>query len=77
MASYPVLLSVLSLLVAVGWAAPVPALAQTEVRTQLGWLRNGEFAPVMVAEAYYLAEALGSDLVEIWAEAERRVTAGA
>ena len=25
--------------------------AQTEVRTQLGWLRNGEFAPVMVAEA--------------------------
>ena len=22
-----------------------------EVRTQLGWLRNGEFAPVMVAEA--------------------------
>lgn len=48
MASYAVLLSLLSLLVAI---APVPALAQTEVRTQLGWLRNGEFAPVMVAEA--------------------------
>ena len=47
MASYAVLLSLLSLLVAI---APVPALAQTEVRTQLGWLRNGEFAPVMVAE---------------------------
>ena len=34
-----------------GWTAPPPAAAQTEVRTQLGWLRNGEFAPVMVAEA--------------------------
>jgi hypothetical protein len=41
----------LAVLVAVGWIAPTPASAQTEVRTQLGWLRNGEFAPVMVAEA--------------------------
>ena len=40
-----------AVLVAVGWIAPTPASAQTEVRTQLGWLRNGEFAPVMVAEA--------------------------
>jgi NitT/TauT family transport system substrate-binding protein len=52
MASYRVLLPLaLSLLVGLGWAAPPPAAAQTEVRTQLGWLRNGEFAPVMVAEA--------------------------
>ncbi|MCI0581341.1 MAG: ABC transporter substrate-binding protein, partial [Chloroflexi bacterium] len=42
---------VLSLLAALGWAAPPSAIAQVEVRTQLGWLRNGEFAPVMVAEA--------------------------
>ncbi|MGH7358695.1 MAG: ABC transporter substrate-binding protein, partial [Candidatus Rokuibacteriota bacterium] len=35
----------------VGWGAPPAAVAQVEVRTQLGWLRNGEFAPVMVAEA--------------------------
>jgi NitT/TauT family transport system substrate-binding protein len=28
-----------------------PASGQTEVRTQLGWLRNGEFAPVVVADA--------------------------
>ena len=35
----------------------MPALAQTEVATQLGWLRNGEFAPVMVADAKgYFAE---------------------
>jgi NitT/TauT family transport system substrate-binding protein len=45
------LLLALAVLVAVGWIAPTPASAQTEVRTQLGWLRNGEFAPVMVAEA--------------------------
>ena len=33
-------------------ASPSAAPAQTvEVRTQLGWLRNGEFAPIMVAEA--------------------------
>ena len=49
MASYAACCPSLSLLVAM--AAPVPAPAQTEVRTQLGWLRNGEFAPVMVAEA--------------------------
>lgn len=41
----------LALLAGLGWMAPSPALAQVEVRTQLGWLRNGEFAPVMVAEA--------------------------
>jgi NitT/TauT family transport system substrate-binding protein len=29
----------------------LPASGQVEVRTQLGWLRNGEFAPVMVADA--------------------------
>jgi ABC-type nitrate/sulfonate/bicarbonate transport system substrate-binding protein len=55
MASYRALLPlVLVLLVAPGWVAPSPAAAQVpqaEVRTQLGWLRNGEFAPVMVAEA--------------------------
>jgi NitT/TauT family transport system substrate-binding protein len=34
-----------------GWASPPSATAQVDVRTQLGWLRNGEFAPVMVAEA--------------------------
>ena len=52
MASYRALLAlVLVLLVAPGWVAPPPAAAQAEVRTQLGWLRNGEFAPVMVAEA--------------------------
>jgi NitT/TauT family transport system substrate-binding protein len=29
-----------------------PAASQTvEVKTQLGWLRNGEFAPIMVADA--------------------------
>jgi NitT/TauT family transport system substrate-binding protein len=33
-------------------ASCLPAAAQpVEVRTQLGWLRNGEFAPIMVAEA--------------------------
>ena len=41
----------LALLFAFVWAAPPAAVAQMEVRTQLGWLRNGEFAPVMVAEA--------------------------
>jgi ABC-type nitrate/sulfonate/bicarbonate transport system substrate-binding protein len=41
----------LALLLAFAWAAPPAAVAQMEVRTQLGWLRNGEFAPVMVAEA--------------------------
>jgi NitT/TauT family transport system substrate-binding protein len=33
-----------------GAAAQAPP-GPVEVRTQLGWLRNGEFAPVMVAEA--------------------------
>ena len=56
MASHRTLLPLaLSLLLGLGWGlgwtAPPPAAAQTEVRTQLGWLRNGEFAPVMVAEA--------------------------
>ena len=33
-------------------ATILPATAQTvEVKTQLGWLRNGEFAPIIVAEA--------------------------
>jgi NitT/TauT family transport system substrate-binding protein len=35
-------------------SAGPPAAAQAqgvEVRTQLGWLRNGEFAPIMVADA--------------------------
>jgi ABC-type nitrate/sulfonate/bicarbonate transport system substrate-binding protein len=41
----------LAALVIAGWAGPATVAAQTEVRTQLGWLRNGEFAPVMVAEA--------------------------
>ena len=41
----------LVLALVLGWAAPPSAIAQVEVRTQLGWLRNGEFAPVMVAEA--------------------------
>jgi ABC-type nitrate/sulfonate/bicarbonate transport system substrate-binding protein len=48
----PIVLSLLSAAVlALGWAAPPAASAQMEVRTQLGWLRNGEFAAVMVAEA--------------------------
>ena len=51
MASYRALLSALALTATLGWLSPAPAPAQTEVRTQLGWLRNGEFAPVMVAEA--------------------------
>jgi NitT/TauT family transport system substrate-binding protein len=45
------LLLALAALVIAGWAGPATVAAQTEVRTQLGWLRNGEFAPVMVAEA--------------------------
>jgi NitT/TauT family transport system substrate-binding protein len=32
-------------------AAAGRATGEVEVRTQLGWLRNGEFAPIMVAEA--------------------------
>jgi ABC-type nitrate/sulfonate/bicarbonate transport system substrate-binding protein len=32
-------------------AAPAKVAKETEVVTQLGWLRNGEFAPVMVADA--------------------------
>lgn len=32
-------------------AAPAKAGKETEVATQLGWLRNGEFAPIMVADA--------------------------
>ncbi len=30
---------------------PGSGWSQVEVKTQLGWLRNGEFAPVMVADA--------------------------
>ena len=52
MASSRIALSLaLAFLAGLGWMAPPPAAAQVEVRTQLGWLRNGEFAPVMVAEA--------------------------
>src|SRR5262245_63156879 len=51
MCSRRALLPLALAVLAAGWAAPIPATAQTEVRTQLGWLRNGEFAPVMVAEA--------------------------
>ncbi len=31
--------------------APPVSAQMAEVKTQLGWLRNGEFAPIMVAEA--------------------------
>src|SRR5262245_56915721 len=47
----PLLTLALALLAALAWVTPPSAIAQVEVRTQLGWLRNGEFAPVMVAEA--------------------------
>ncbi len=45
----PLALGLLAVLLVGGLA---PAWCQpVEVRTQLGWLRNGEFAPVMVADA--------------------------
>ena len=53
-----------SLAIAVVMALAAPAPAQTpapaEVRTQLGWLRNGEFAPVIVADAkgFFAAEGI-------------------
>jgi ABC-type nitrate/sulfonate/bicarbonate transport system substrate-binding protein len=52
MASVRALPRVLLALLAVGVAGtPWPGAAQVEGRTQLGWLRNGEFAPILVAEA--------------------------
>jgi NitT/TauT family transport system substrate-binding protein len=50
----------LALLAALLVGAPLPAAAQIEVRTQLGWLRNGEFAPILVAEAkgFFAAEGI-------------------
>jgi NitT/TauT family transport system substrate-binding protein len=51
--AYPAIGGFLRLLVGVAGilAAVAAAAAEVEVRTQLGWLRNGEFAPIMVAEA--------------------------
>jgi NitT/TauT family transport system substrate-binding protein len=41
-----------ALLIGVLLVGASPAASQTvEVKTQLGWLRNGEFAPIMVADA--------------------------
>jgi NitT/TauT family transport system substrate-binding protein len=41
----------LALVLAAVVGGTLPASSQVDVRTQLGWLRNGEFAPVMVADA--------------------------
>jgi|RhiMetdeSRZDD1v2_1073273.scaffolds.fasta_scaffold21164_3 NitT/TauT family transport system substrate-binding protein len=43
------LVLVLAIGLTLGW--PGSSFGQVEVKTQLGWLRNGEFAPVMVADA--------------------------
>lgn len=45
------LLTLLCLPAAILLAAPRAPAQPAEVKTQLGWLRNGEFAPIMVAEA--------------------------
>ena len=69
MASYraplPLAVSLFLLGWGLGWAAPPSATAQVEVRTQLGWLRNGEFAPVMVAESKGFFAEEGLSLIHI------------
>jgi NitT/TauT family transport system substrate-binding protein len=61
-------LGVLAVAAALGALGTLPGHAQApvEVSTQLGWIRNGEFAPIMVADAkgFFAAEGIRHKILD-------------